>query len=243
MTDFFCTPNSKSENQVAAAEATIAFHTVKHHYSYRSNDCTSSLVAKTFPDSEIAKKYSCARTKIEAIVNHVLVPNAVQSVLKDIEEQGILYIGVATDSSSHGAIKLFPIVIQYFNWKKGGLQSKLLEVKNTVNELSLTIATEVKETLNKNGLLQKCVSFTGDNCNTNFGGVQKKKGGNNVFSHLKNDIPYLVGIGCPAHILNNCIHHGADQMTIDVESIMYKIYQYFNIYTIRTETLKEYCDC
>ena len=46
--------------------------------------------------------YSCARTKIKAIVNHVLAPNAVQSVLKDVEEQGILYIRVATDGSSQG---------------------------------------------------------------------------------------------------------------------------------------------
>ena len=63
MTDFFCTPNSKSEDQVTPAEATIAFHTVKHHYSYILNNCTSSLVEIIFSDSEIAKKYSCANKK------------------------------------------------------------------------------------------------------------------------------------------------------------------------------------
>ena len=129
--------------------------------------------------------YSCSRTKIEVIFNDVIAPNAVQSVLNDIEKQGILYIGVATDGNGHGAIKLFPIVVQYFNWKKGGLQSKLLEVKNTTNKLSITIVTEVKETLNKKGLLQKCVFFIGDNCNINFGGVQKKLGGNDVFFRFK----------------------------------------------------------
>ena len=62
------------------------------------------------------------------------------------------------------------------------------------------------------------------------------------FSVLNNDLPDLVGVGFPKHILKNCIHHGEDKMTIDVESIMYKIYQYFNIYTVRTEPLKDYCD-
>ena len=52
--------------------------------------------------------YSCSRTKVEVIVNDVIAPNAVQSVLNDIEKQGILYIGVATDGNDHGAIKLFP---------------------------------------------------------------------------------------------------------------------------------------
>jgi len=31
-------------------------------------------------------------------------------------------------------------------------------------------------------------------------------------------------------------------MTIDVESIIYETYQYFCIYTVRTEELKDYCD-
>ena len=69
-------------------------------------------------------------------------------------------------------------------------------------------------------LFEKCVSFTGDNCNTNFGGLARRKD-NNVFSRLKNDVPNLVGIGCPAHILNNCLHHGTNQMSIDIESIIY----------------------
>ena len=64
----------KSEDEVAAAKTTMAFHTVKHHYSYKSNDCTSTLIAKIFSDSSTAKKFSSARTKIEAIVNNILAP-------------------------------------------------------------------------------------------------------------------------------------------------------------------------
>ena len=139
-------------------------------------------------------------------------------------------------------LTLFPIVIQYFDWQKGGLQSKLIEVKSTTNECAVTIATEIKNTLREKGLFEKCVSFTGDNCNTNFGGLRRKETGNNVFAHLKKDKPSLVGIGCPAHILNNCIHHGVNQLSIDIESVIYKIYQHFSIYTVRTEALKEYCD-
>ena len=148
--------------------------------------------------------------------------------------------GVATDSSNHQSTKLFPIV-QYFDWKHRDLQSKLLEVKSIGNETFSTIANEVKETLTKMGLFEKYVSFTGDNCNTNFGGLTRLKG-NNVFSRLKNDLPTLVGVGCPAHILNNCLHHGTNQMTIDVESIICKTYQYFCIYTVCSEELKDYCN-
>ena len=151
-----------------------------------------------------------------------------------------MYLGVSTDGNNHKSTKLFPIVIQYFDWKNGGMQSKLLDVRSLKDETSLTIANEVKETLKKRRLFHKCISFTGDNCNTNFGGIHRKRG-NNVFTHLKSEVPALVRVGCPAHILNNCLHHGVNQMSLDLESIIYKTYQHFSIYTVRTGQLKDYC--
>ena len=81
VTDYFCKLGTQTEDDVAATEAIMTFHTVKHHQSYKSNDCTSPLMRKVFPDSEISKKYSCARTKAEAIVNNVLSPMTVKYVL------------------------------------------------------------------------------------------------------------------------------------------------------------------
>lgn len=63
-----------------------------------------------------------------------------------------------------------------------------------------------------------------------------------MFANLKRLLQNktLVGVGCPAHILNNCVHHGADTLNVEIENIMFKIYQYFHIYTVCTENLKEY---
>jgi len=49
-------------------------------------------------------------------------------------------------------------------------------------------------------------------------------------------------MGCFAHIIYNAIRQAADSLPIDVESIVCKIYGYFHIYTIRVESLKEFCD-
>ena len=48
VTDYFCKPGTKSEDEVAAAKATMAFHTVKHHSSYKSNHCTSTVMSRYF---------------------------------------------------------------------------------------------------------------------------------------------------------------------------------------------------
>ena len=92
-------------------------------------------------------------------------------------------------------------------------------------------------------LLKKCVAFTGENCKTMFGGLWRSEQGNNVFAKLKKMLnPSLIGVGFSAHVLNNCIHHGAERMNIDtgIENNINKIYQYVSIYTVRTQQLKEY---
>ena len=87
------------------------------------------------------------------------------------------------------------------------------------------------------------MAFTGDNCNTMFGGLRRNEQGNNVFAKLKKMLnPSLIGVGCSAHVLNNCIHHEAEKMNIGIENNINKIHQYFSIYTVRTEQLKEYCE-
>ena len=65
MTNYFVTAGSKCEDEITAAEGTLAFHAVKHHHSFLSMDCTSVLLKKIFPDSNVAKKFSSGRTKTE----------------------------------------------------------------------------------------------------------------------------------------------------------------------------------
>lgn len=38
------------------------------------------------------------------------------------------------------------------------------------------------------------------------------------------------------HVLNSCVHHGADTLDVDIENIIFKIYQYFHINTAHRES-------
>lgn len=236
---FFKQPNTKIEEQVSAAEGTLAFHTVKHHFSFKSCDCSTKLIKKIMPDSEIGKKISCARTKTEAIVTSVLTPYSIEFVTAQAKKCN--FIGISTDASNHGHLKIFPVLIQFFD-KKLGLTVKIIELSNLNNEKSETIVHYLTEILQKHDLNDNCVAFAGDNCNTNFGGA-KRVGKKNVFSGLKEIVNHdIIGVGCPAHILNNCIQNGTDSLPIDIDSLILKIYNHFSIYTIRTESLKSFCE-
>ena len=65
----------------------------------------------------------------------MLAQYSVDAVLKSFEENDIAYFDVATDGSNHNELKLFPKITQYFDWRKGSLQSKLIEFTYKADEL------------------------------------------------------------------------------------------------------------
>lgn len=218
----------------------LAFHTVKHHMSYRSTDCTSTLLRKLFDNSNIAAKVSCARTKTEAVVNGVLGPHSIENVRKELRE--IPFIGVGTDASNHGDIKMFPIIIQYFNEQKG-ITVRLTDLHKSRNEKADTISTSIIESLSKLELLKKVNAFVADNANINFGGLNRGSQQNVVYFLKEKLNSCLLGIVCPAHILHNALHHGLDQFGLfDIDCLILKIFNYFSIYSVRTNELQEFCE-
>ena len=129
----------------------------------------------------------------QAIITGVLAPHSMDVTVNNLQD--ISFFGVATDASNHGATKLFPVVIQYFDYQNGGIQSKIIDLQAAKNETSETVFSLLTNVLNEKHILSKCVAFCGDNCNTNFGGI-KRKGCNNVFSKLKSTVSSnLIGVG------------------------------------------------
>lgn len=143
---YFVQENSKSEEKILAADATLAYHTVKHHQSYKSCDCSTKLYRRLFSDSEVATKMSSARTKTEAIMNKILASWSLNHLMQMVNEDNILYVGVCTDGSNHCAIKMFPIVIQYFD-KSFGIRLSLIEITSVPDEKLETITNLLFTTL------------------------------------------------------------------------------------------------
>jgi hypothetical protein len=73
VTSYFTKETITDEDKHIAAEGLLAFHTIKHNHSFRSMDCTPSVIRNLR-----IQKFSCGRTKCEAIVANVLAPFAMQ---------------------------------------------------------------------------------------------------------------------------------------------------------------------
>ncbi|CAL8119834.1 unnamed protein product [Orchesella dallaii] len=232
---FFTSVKPKQEDfELAAREGTIAYHTVVHDHSFNSVTCTSKLL-KAFYDA----KFLCAKTKCEKIVTNVLVPASLDIVRKDLDNCN--FVTASVDCSNHKSIKLMPVLLRYFS-TENGIQIKLIDMHSLKCETSEVITTALLDSLAKYNVTEKLIGICADNTNTNFGGINRK-GKVNVFYKLKESLGRdLVGIGCAAHIVHNSVETAADCLPLDVEAILAKIYKYFSIYTVRTESLKEFCE-
>lgn len=224
-----------AEKKLAAAEGLWAYHTVMHNHSFRSMDCTCKLIKACFD-----AKFTCSRTKCEAIISDVLVPYANQLLEDDLS--AVNFVSIYTDASNHKEIKIIPIMVRYFSYQSG-INVKILEVKDFAGETSDIVTDYILEVLKQHHLETKILGFCADNTNTNFGGM-KRSGRNNIFTKLKSNLGgrELVGIGCAAHILNNAIQTAADCLPVDVQIFISKMYSYFYIYTVRVNELKEFCE-
>jgi hypothetical protein len=113
---------------------------------------------------------------------NVIAPFAVQLTTDDLKN--VDFVSILVDASNHKAIKLVPVLVRYFS-PTTGVRNKILEFSNLPGETADIIHNQIIKVLNNFNLKEKIISFSADNTNTNFGGMQRKGKKKNVFIKLK----------------------------------------------------------
>lgn len=222
---------------MTAAEVAHVYHTVKHGLSYNSADCAFKLTTQTLSDSNIAKKMSCGRTKAEAVVKDVLSPKAIEAVIKQLKRDGNpLPFSLHTDASNKSNRKMFPLAVQFFT-PENGIVNKVIDFVENPDESAEGIVRSIQSSLDNIGLsLDHVSAFSADNANGNYG-VH-----NSVFTKLKELNCEILRGNCHAHIIHNTVRKALDQLSVDIENIVLKVYGFFSISAKRRIDLKEFCE-
>jgi hypothetical protein len=232
ITSFLVKKNSTEETNVICAEVVRTFHSIRHHHSYRSAECTISLNHKLFPDSNIVKKIHCARTKTISIAENILAPHSIENHVTRLISNDQIF-SISTDASNRGNLKMFPIVIQYYTVDEG-LVNFVLDLFEDPKETAKDIYNNLKNSLKSNNLkVENILSYGADNASVNYG---KHK---SVFVNLQNENSYLIKGNCNAHILHNTAQHGLYQLPLDIDNLVKKIYAHFSTSAKRIDALKD----
>uniref|UniRef100_A0A914E5F1 HAT C-terminal dimerisation domain-containing protein n=1 Tax=Acrobeloides nanus TaxID=290746 RepID=A0A914E5F1_9BILA len=228
----------KIEYQARLAEACMAYHVVKCGQAFTSLDCLNDDLTEIAPDSEILKEYKCKRMKGTAIIKHVIAPELKAKWIKGLKDAKF---GVLTDASNHGETKMFPLIIRFS--QAGKVSNFLLEVKELPGETAEMISGMIIDSLLEEKYeldINNFYVYGADNTNTNFGGPNQKEG-QNVLTLLRQQKSDLHGQGCFGHVIHNTASKAADELTMDFESFVLKVYSFFNGQTKRSVALQEFC--
>ncbi|GFT45971.1 uncharacterized protein TNCV_3535471 [Trichonephila clavipes] len=129
---------------IAAAEGVWAYHTVQENHSFRSKDCASKFIQTC-----LDPKFTCARTKSEAIVVNVLTPTAMKELKYNLDKYNCTTI--LNDVSNHGNKKIYPIVMRFFQ-PYVGVQVKILDFQDQPSETTDNIIKYLNQVLTDNNL-------------------------------------------------------------------------------------------
>lgn len=143
-----------------------------------------------FPDSKIAQKYSCARTKTKHILKSLAnedARNLAQSMKQSV-------FSVATDGSTDmDAVKLYPVLVKTFDNNVGQVKVNPLSVMEcSERSTAFKVFNILNEELASWGIpWSKCVSFATDNASVMVGKH------NGVATHIRAQNSNVYIMGCP----------------------------------------------
>ncbi|CAG5075439.1 Protein of unknown function [Cotesia congregata] len=108
----------KFETSVRKAELLFAGILVSQNIAFSFMDVLSPCLAKAFPDSEIAKKFSMRRTKVTQIINNVLGSNLKEDLYQQLQTLGCFYSVIMDETTDETTTKQCAFTVIFFDEKK-----------------------------------------------------------------------------------------------------------------------------
>ncbi|CAH2009023.1 unnamed protein product [Acanthoscelides obtectus] len=198
-------------NKIKTAEIRIAAYAAEHNISFNTLGHLSEINRISFDDSEIAKNFTCSRTKATVIVNNVLGQYSFENSSNLLQTNKFSLI--ADESTDKGAIKHLALVPRiFYEHKITDLFFGLLFVAggtaegryNTIANYFLKSNINYKENL---------IGFTSDGARAMMG-IH-----NSLFTKLKADIPKLFIMKCVCHSFSLCVNYASAKLPDDIEQM------------------------
>nr|XP_037284486.1 uncharacterized protein LOC119177183 [Rhipicephalus microplus] len=222
--------NTSLEHQVSKAETTFALSVVAKGIPFSWGDTATSIYHCMFPDSDIAKKFSCGRIKLARIVSDGLGPYFKGQVVTELCQPNV-YFSIMIDETPKPELRVqqLDVLVRYFSSSQQEVvveHVQSFDLRRATAEIIVGCIEEAIADLPKQGL----VCFFSD--------------GPNVMKSVRNKLqkhvaPSLIDIGnCNLHKVHNAFGRGLDAFGLDVEEVVRNIYYYFKG-AVRAEALRE----
>ena len=208
-----------TSKDVIRAESHMVLFLIEHNLSLRTSDHLSSLMGAMFPMCNVAKKFSCKKTKTRYIIKE-MGKDCQNELVSKIKEPHVMF-SVSTDGSadSGGRKQLYPVLIRYYNPQVGRVITEVLSIPS-INEDSTghNIFNLLDAELKKHKLTWEAViSFCSDNASVMLG---KNKG---VAKYIVSEHENVFINGCTCHLAAIAARNAAKILPVQVEDLLVDI--------------------
>ena len=228
------------EKQTSIAEVKVVRFLAEHNLPFATADHLGPLFKAIFPDSKIAKAYSCSKTKASCILNRAIVPD-LQSIL--IDQMKTSCYSIATDGSNdQGLQKMNPVTVQLFDINQHKVATKFFDVCSSTSSAAVGIFNAINASMTKNDLTwDNCVSLAVDNMSANVGR------NNSVIVEARKKNGNIILMGCPCHIAHNTTSKATKAFVkvvddFDIKELLVDIYFQFDYSSKRKSLFVEFCE-
>lgn len=223
------TASSLSDN-VAKAEALFAMSLAVKGVPFTYAETASKTIPAMFPDSTIAEKFACGRTKATYLIADGLGPYFRGMVLEEVGWPDVYFtIQIDETPKPEQHVQQLDILIRYFSKSQQKVVVEHLESFNLGRATAAILVDCVERSLSELPK-DKLLCFFSDGPNT-MKSVKKK---------LKEQLgPYILDIGeCNLHKVHNAFSTGLSAFGSDVELLVIDVYYFFK-HAVRSSSLKE----
>ncbi|XP_052072307.1 uncharacterized protein LOC127710472 [Mytilus californianus] len=228
--NFFTRPD---DDGVTKAEVVFAYSIAEHNIPFSYADHFTKLCKVMFPDSKIATKFACGRTKATQIVKRSLAPALQQDVITNLRTQPF---SLAIDESNdRNTDKCLAILVRYFTSDSAKTRFLTMPICNI--GISQNIFDQLQQTFaNYTIPWTNVLSFMSGNCSVMMGK------NNSVMTRIKEQSPDVFDFGCVCHLANLCAVAGVKALPVSIDDMLVDIYYHFHHSSKRKEQYKEFLD-
>lgn len=217
---------------------------MEHNLPFRLMDHLSEIISKSFHDSEIAKQFSCKRTKAAAVTYNVLKPNLEEEMLADLKScenmntHNPMFSLIIDETTDVTTISMLAVVTKYYSEKDLQVKTKFLTLVDLNGADAQSLFNALSGALTNTNLnIKDAIGFGADTTNVMFG----EQGG--IVAKIRNVNPHCMFIKCVCHSTALCVSH-ASKNTIPraINQIVQEVYGYFSHSSKRQREFVEYQD-
>ena len=239
LSDVFMKKNDPIEKQVQYAEVKVSGFLAEHNLPLATADHLTHLFKDIFPDSKIAKSYSCGKTKATCILNRAIKPSLQSELIQQMREN---IFSICTDGSNDQNLsKMNPVTVRLFDINQRKVVTKFLDMCLTQSSTAVAIFSSINDAFIRNGVSwEHCVSLGVDNTSVNVGKH------NSLIVEARKMNSNIILMGCPCHMAHNTARKAEREfekyVDFNVEQLLIDIYFHFDYSSKRKNMLVEFCE-